>query len=698
MKSNLSIRLLISLLLVGLAVLESSACGPFNPIIPTPEFFHKYGWGKSMADFDREENLRLWQSLTSDRIPLNDIYKVVYRDSWDAFDRATSVSKDNSNLFYRYINNTRDDEIKDFLQTAKSIEQSWASIQSPWYYPRSRDNNSEPNNFSEQIERSKQYDGSRLRDRYALQVTRALFASRQYAECIVYVDSAFADIANDNLMKRMAQRYVAGCWSRLDEVSRADSLFALAGDIWSLSVDKPAVYMIKHNPNAPQLVEYIRTHAKDSVLASDIYPLARRLVASNKAKCPGDWNFILAYIDNEYNGRTDAAHSEIHRAVNQKFSSDELRDLARAYKMKIDARIGDKSNLLSDLKWIENLMDPLNAESKEWIRRCQNVVYEDWVPALWRKKDYSTAILLCSYADNFSPKSQRYTACSPSRYGRPDVSLTRQQMRYSEDVFNLTDYGCLSFQLMGSLNSSQLASTYARIMSNTPLYSFLRRKANTDRDYYTELIGTLALREENYARAEKYLSQVSSHYLKTMNIYKSGELIGDPFKAYSSRDRKICNPDAKLKFAKKMKEYQHTMRNGRSSDDRGLARLMYAIGRYNSLNSNWALTEYWRGDPYMFKPDLQYWEDDFARENYGFLHGYKVYEPSYDDDEEEYVDPTEKIYEAEKKAALAMLRTDEAKAKAQYILFNLKTIIKHYGNTTTAQHIRTSCDHWKSWL
>lgn len=32
-----------------------------------------------------------------------------------------------------------------------------------------------------------------------------------------------------------------------------------------------------------------------------------------------------------------------------------------------------------------------------------------------------------------------------------------------------------------------------------------------------------------------------------------------------------------------------------------------------------------------------------------------------------------------------MLQTDEAKAEAEYILGNLRTIIKHYGNTTTAK-------------
>ncbi len=45
-----------------------------------------------------------------------------------------------------------------------------------------------------------------------------------------------------------------------------------------------------------------------------------------------------------------------------------------------------------------------------------------------------------------------------------------------------------------------------------------------------------------------------------------------------------------------------------------------------------------------------------------------------------------------------MLTTDEARAKANYILGNLATVVKHYNNTSTARFIKTSCDNWKSWL
>jgi len=715
MRSTKFFSLLSSLILIVVCAIESYACGPYNPIIPTPEFFGLTGPHKNMSEYEREENLRSWQSLTSERIPLADIEKVVYRDSWSRFYDYTGYKPTKTdNLFYIYLNNSCDSEITDLLGAAKKLEERWREIRSPWYYPRKHDDSGSTGDFNDIIEQCKAYKGERLKDRYALQVTRALFASRDYASCIEYADSAFADTPDSNLMKRMAQRYAAGCWSRLGDVNRADSIFAKAGDVWSLSVEDPVKYMAERNPNAPQLIDYIRSNATASIFMQEIRPVVIQLLKKNKVACRGDWNFVMAYIDNELNNNKTLAQQYIRQALRQKFSSEELESLARAYKMKLDARVGDSSSLLADLKWIETKTDVFNHDAKEWVRRFQNIIYVDWVPTLWSMKDYSTAILLCAYADNMEYPARRYLVYSERDYSyfpEPMRSQSVTEMRNSEQNTVFIDYGCLSFQLMGSLTSSQLASTYHSIMTDKSLYKFLRRKARTDKDYYYELIGTLALREENYSRAIKYLSKVSEHYLKTMNIDKGGYLCRNPFTPYPSRwnvwspsyvgaepwekesqamSHSIkSNPKAKLNFARKMQKYKRQMTYGHTSDERGLARMMYAIGRWNSFEECWALTQYWRGEcTGAFEPNL-HWEDDFAQKYYAFLYDY-----------EETVGHmvTEEIYDKELKASLAMLTTDEAKAKAQFTLNNLRTVVKYYGDTSIGQYIKTSCDNWQSWL
>ena len=143
-----------------------------------------------MADYDRNENLLLWQALTSDRIPLADIDEAVYHDSLNEFyDHLGFSPEKTDNLFYIYLSNTNDSEITDFLGTAKNLEEQWRNTRSPWYYPSSRDagdNADDDGSFSEIIEQCKAYDGTRLRDRYALQAARALFASRRYPACIEF--------------------------------------------------------------------------------------------------------------------------------------------------------------------------------------------------------------------------------------------------------------------------------------------------------------------------------------------------------------------------------------------------------------------------------------------------------------------------------------------------------------------------------
>ena len=711
MKSITFCRLYVSLTMLAGSAAAAIGCGPYAPLIPTPDFFELSDPHPSMAAYDRDENLRLWQLLTSETIPPDDIEEAVYHDSLDRFyDRIGTGTGDSDNLFYTYLNNAGDMEIVEFLALAKRLEEGWAEIRSPWYYPADRNfmhSPRETGDFSRVIERLRGYSGKRLRDRYSLQIARALFASRRYADCIEYTDSAFADIPDDNLMKRMAQRYAAGCWSRLGETSRADSVFARAGDIWSLRADDPVEYMARHNPGARQLIDYIRCNAADTSFMRRIIPIAQRVLRDKRVTNKGDWNFAISYAVNTYDHDARAARKYICRALRESFSSVELSDIARAYRMKLDGLTGRSDNLLADLKWIEGKTDILRPDAETWIRRIRNIIYADWIPGLWKRKDYSVAIMLCAYADNIEHSEGRIPArryISRKFSHNPCESLTVAEIRDSEVFDNDIDYGCLSFQLMGSLSSSELASVYAGMAARSLLFDFLRRKIRTDRDYYYELIGTLALREEKYARAVRYLSKVSDHYLLTMNIDKGGYLSRDPFSPYGSRRINDGDPDgwedvaaaphkpashcrAKLEFARRMQEYQYKKRFSSSADQRGLARLMYAIGRRNSFEECWALTQYWRGWVGIFEPSLQYWDDGFYKDHYDFLYDY------YDTWRS-----TEEIYQTEIDASLAMLSSDEARAKAEYILGNLATVVRRYGDTTTARHVRASCDRWSSWL
>lgn len=664
------------------ASLQALACGPFYPLIPTPDFFPLSRPERRMDYFDREENLRLWQKLTSPGIPLDDIRRAVYETSGEDlydYEYEYSSSSAGDNLFFVYLHNTGDTEIYDFLDAAKWVEKERARKESPWYYPSSRNSYEEPENesFKRIISRCRDYRGKRLADRYALQIVRSMFAMRDYTGCIEYYDSAFAAIPDRNLMKRMARRYVAGCWSRLGETARADSIFAAIGDVWSVSQPDSHLFMMQVNPDAPQLMEHLRYYAKDTTLMKSAAPAVREMLGKNKVRNRGDWEFLLAHFENEYSHDPVKARSHIYRALGNRFSSDELRDLARAYKMKLDAATGYSGSLIADLQWVERHTGNLKSDAFEWKRMVRNIIYDHWVPRFTRSGDNATAILLAAYADRYSDECSRY--------------------------------GSLSFQMMGSLTSEQLAETYAAFDSGNPLHDYLLKRVDMQRDYVYELIGTLALREENYGRAADYLSTVSRGYQSSMNIFKGNYLGRDPFTAYPKRwsswtfyDEEIsseskvstgCNPsgyDAKLKFAREMQRLSEQMMNAPTADERGLARLRYAVGRRNSFEECWALTQYWRGFVGIFSPTHYYYQEDKEYDSgYDYLYDYSTTVGH---------EKTEEIYNREVAAALAMMESDAARAEAEYYLGNLRTVVRRYGKTPTARMVRKSCDRWRNWL
>lgn len=698
MKSIISTRLLVS----GVALIATAApvlaCGPFSPIIPTPDFFEISMAKRSMADFDREENLRLWQEITSADIPLSDIETAVYTRTADNIignpDYEYMTIK---NKFYTYLNNTNDEEILTYLSTAKEIEDRRARMQSPWYYPDTRGYYEDaPAELDDIIRDCTMYLGSRLKDRYAMLAVRSMFASRQYDRCIGYCDSVFADIPDDNLFKRMSERYAAGAWSRLGDVARADSIFAKAGDVWSVTDPNRFDYMLRFNPSAPQFMEWLRSNASDTTIMLRAAAEAETLLRDNRVANKGDWNLLRSYVNEIYCDNTPLARNDIRKALTQNFSSDELRDIARVWRMKLDAGSGDTSSLLADLKWLEDKALPVNQDANKWTHRACNIIYADLVPALWKRRDYTTAILLCAYADNYDTDKTRisdYYYDDAWGYYSPVISALLNEIRKSSSYDNPTDYASLSFQMMQSISSEQLAAVYAKMQQSRPLYDFLKRRARTDRDYFYETIGTLALREENFARAEHYLSRVSDDYIRTMNTKKKGYLDRDIFDCYSGYRLDTVADGAnnpKLQFARMMKSLNNTMRYGRNADERGLAKIRYATARRASYNRNWALTQYWRGYcPMMFIPLYSYWDDSDDTNDYDFL---------YDFDSSDEYDTLEATYKKDIDDALTMLTTDEARAEAEYILGNLATVIVRYPSTTTAAYVRTSCDNWSTWL
>lgn len=673
---------------LGAAAAESEACGPYYITPQWADFFSSDRQGYSAAYFERQENLRLWQEATSPDIPLSDIEQVVYkfssnRCSDNLFNNDNDNNYDNNRML-AYLNNRRDNEILRFLATAKDLEESRAKMNSPWYYPESDWDSEQGHDLMKILGDCLAYQGTRLKDRYALQAVRAYFAMRTYDKCIAYFDEAFADFPDSNLLKRMAMSYVSGCWSALGDTTRATEYY-IRSDRFDPNEGRHVHEFALANPDNPALMAHIQSRSSDSAFFCELVPVAQTILADTKVKNRGDWEFVLAFAAGHYHDDYTSAGRLINRALQHQFSSDDFRDHARAYRALTDAKTDNTSRLLADLQWLEKKTDAAELHADDWLQIMKTIAYT-WLPKIWNRGDYATAILLCGCADNF-----KLARCLHSNYYDSNhIYFTLDELRASETIRNYYDYSALSFGLMNSLTSQQLISAKARMAANTPLYTFLRKYARTDEAYINELIGTIALREENYSLAASYLAKVPESYQRTMNIYKDeGNYLGrDPFTVYPEElpmgNVYLSTPlNAKLNFARRMLEYKRLAAAAPTADERGMARLHYAIGKYNAATKCWALTEYGCGS-YIEYGHTDY--DEFFESIVGYGRDYSDF------------DKAGEIFRDETRQAIASMASDEAKAQAEYMLLNLKTVVKHYGTTATAQLIKSSCDRWQQWI
>ena len=136
-----------------------------------------------------------------------------------------------SNQFALWIVKHQDRELADFLLLAKLCEKIRWEQNSPWYYP--VDNDAVSISLADIAAKARAYRGKRLRDRYALQAIRAMFATGQYDACINY----WAEVCNqlpEGLIKRMILPYVAGAYFRTGVTEKAMQIYAECGDVESL--------------------------------------------------------------------------------------------------------------------------------------------------------------------------------------------------------------------------------------------------------------------------------------------------------------------------------------------------------------------------------------------------------------------------------------------------------------------------------
>ena len=138
------------------------ACGPFESMTFNPFVFHFYQEEETpvIDEKQRDENIALWQDLTSYNIQASEIETAVYEMTLSELHEAFESGSTN-NAFLTWIINNKATEIKEFLLLAKELEELRFNRISPWYYPADKnerfDSRAEADKFASRIDRAKKH-------------------------------------------------------------------------------------------------------------------------------------------------------------------------------------------------------------------------------------------------------------------------------------------------------------------------------------------------------------------------------------------------------------------------------------------------------------------------------------------------------------------------------------------------------------
>ncbi|MCM1042089.1 MAG: hypothetical protein NC396_06645 [Bacteroides sp.] len=695
MKSTAFIPILLFSLLFARPV---SACGPSIYYAPYRiPFFPTEGIAKAQ---EKRENLLLWQKQTSPGIPLEDIEAVIYGDLEPDGDRGRLKT----NRFLKFLYERHDKEAIDFIKLAKHIEKLRADRNSPWYYP--KDKSDYNAGFEPVIAVILGYKGTRFRDRYSLQLIRALFASARYEECMEAFDERFDSVKRaepsllelcrgaktcleilpqDNLMRRMAEEYVAGAALRTGNRQAAIEHFASIGDISSLvsCMDKPEALgqapelIAGTNTGSPYLLDYI---ARDFSL-SMLVPIAENMLRKKTVADHTPWLYIMAI------GCGEQKPKDLNKAIvylNQALllaADHPWRDYMRAYRMRLLVQSGNTDFLLSDLKWLESkVAEKPENNNLQWVRITQSFVFQEVIPHYLHKGDTIKALQLANYADNMPVKYQN--VCW--RYYTSALNATASNIPLARKLatfWNPHDYSNVFFHLLNRQSPGMIERYIASLHSSESLSAYLNSRGYTYPDYLWDVAGTVALRRQDYPAAIKYLSKVGSGYQNFLNVAKGGYLNRDPFSYHN--DKIIRADHLKLRFAKEMQRLKETISVSRDPNERADAKLAYTTGLYNSFHHCWALTGYSQG----FLWDMDY-APDYLREA-GDRPSEEVWRYPNDPDDE-----SKRLIEE----ALSEY-TDKERLAEVYLMFcRYKDIAQKCPETKIAAYVRANCDHYKDWV
>lgn len=653
-------------------------------------------------------NLREWQSMTSEDIPLDDIEKVVYTMSLEEYESFYSLkSYTGDNMFAQWIKQ-KDKEIMDFILLAKRNEFIRFRYNSLWYYPTMKVGG--PTTLEDIIDTSLNVTDERLRTRYMLQAMRAMFTLNRYDECLKLWHEEFEGRPMDDSMRRHAYLYVAGALYHTGEVQKALDIYAMADDIDSIyyiaqleNLDISSVELIemlyRNNSDNPEVFNRVARiireeeaplflyEVSDHVLGSDskeLLDISLRLAAEGRNAA--EWYYTAAYLY-YIEGRIEDAYATLALAEKSN-PSPYMSDSLRVLRLIFDARYAklDKKfekNILTQLRWLEGkglasmttlfgdqmpdidfFMFPLN--DYYWSEMMKYIINEMLVPRYFEAGNGVRALQLANYSSYYlfgnNPQIDFWCYDKEWKYLFEGYDTLNTYRGYKH-VFNQVDYSTFFFV---TIDAAKIDDVLAYVDSadkpKSELERFLNRGSYLDKNFLYDIAGTHCLRNMRYADAESYLNKVDFYY---SNYSLNVRLKYDPFEL---NQVKTSSCDFRLNFARKMASLQRAIESSNNNNTRARYMVDYAIALHNSVNRCWQLTHYHNGElPHMY----------YSR-NW------------YDDEVVVLADAKAKSMVQE---ALSIVDDDNLAAELHFKFCNFRTVANEYGSTKYATIVRSQCDN-----
>lgn len=527
-----------------------------------------------------------------------------------------------------------DPEVMEYLRIARTCQAMREKMNSKWYYPSKND--PVVSALEEVLQKSLEYKGSKLKERYALQAARAMFTLGRFEQMCQWWSEIDSQIAPGAIREHIIG-YVAGAKYRTGEVEVALDYYSAIGDVESIE------YCLRYAGDFngySSIREYVREYPavyktlQDEITRIEVYAdyyLENKpevfynyyMISMENAQeslDPAPWLYTAAFVKfmtGEYHVAKDLV-TRAEKCCSSQFMSDSIRVLRILLDAKISAYDSEyETKLLEDLEWLDmmicgNITDQVREKTADegfyidcnssyyyWNDMMRKIVLGTVVPRMVEAGKTPQALLLANYADNrllslVDWVCDSYWESDGDEYKLVERNYTLSEYRRASGVFNEIDYSCDYFGMLNS-NDTYIGSIieYSSILRKPTgnLQAFLVERAYIDDDYLNDLIGTRYLRIAKYEKAYAYLSKVSKEYQTYLNTYEYMRRL--PFH-YNRKKASDELPDYKLDFARQMIECEKIMFSSTDPEKVGHARIKYGIGMRNSQDWCWILTDYKR--------------------------------------------------------------------------------------------------------